>query len=75
MVTLCRYRPQLRDLALKLTRHPDQASAPKRKKPITYGSWLQCSLPLYSNSYKNQPWAKDLRISLHDQRVLSMDYL
>jgi hypothetical protein len=75
MVTLCRYRPQLRNLALKLTRLPDQPSAPKRKKPITYGSWLQCSLPLFSNSYQNQPWAKDLKRRLHNRRVLSMDYL
>jgi len=61
MVTLCRCRPQLRDLTLKLTRQPDQPSAPKRKKPITYGSWLQCSLPFFSGSYQNQPWAKALR--------------
>ena len=75
MVTLCRYRPQLRDLTLKLTHQPDQHYAPKRKKAITYGSWLQCSLPLFSGSYQNQPWAKELRNKLHDRRVLSMDYL
>jgi hypothetical protein len=36
---------------------------------------LQCSLPLFSGSYQNQPWAKELRRKLHDRRVLSMDYL
>mgnify|MGYP001827065618 FL=1 len=75
MVTLCRYRPQLRDLTLKLTYQPDQPSALKSKKSIRYGSWLQCSLPLFSSSYQNQPWAKELRRNLHDRRVLSMDYL
>ena len=35
MVTLCRYRPQLRDLALKLTRHQAEYSSPKRKKSIS----------------------------------------
>jgi len=66
MVTLCRYRPQLRDLTLKLTYQPDQPSALKSKKSIRYGSWLQCSLPLFSSSYQNQPWAKELRRNLHD---------
>ena len=75
MVTLCRYRPQLRDLTLKLTYQPGQPSALKSKKSIRYGSWLQCSLPLFSSSYQNQPWAKELRRNLHDRRVLSMDYL
>ena len=75
MVTLCRYRPQLRDLTLKLTYQPDQPSALKSKKSIRYGSWLQCSLPLFSSSYQNQPWAKELRRNLHERRVLSMDYL
>ena len=32
MLTLCRYRPQLRDLALKLTRHQSEYSSPKMKK-------------------------------------------
>ena len=75
MVTLCRYRPQLRDLTLKLTYQPDQPSALKSKKSIRYGSWLQCSLPLFSSSYQNQPWAKELRRNLYVRRVLSMDYL
>ena len=35
MVTLCRYRPQLRDLALELTRHQAEYSSPKRKKSIS----------------------------------------
>ena len=75
MVTLCRYRPQLRDLALKLTRHQGTYSSPKRKKSKSYDSWLQCSLPLFSGSYQSKPWVDELRRNLHNRGVLSMDYL
>ena len=44
MVTLCRFKPQWRDLALKLTRHQSEYSSPQRKKTISYDSWLQCSV-------------------------------
>ena len=75
MVTLCRYRPQLRDLALTLTRHQGNLSSPKRKKNISYDSWLQCSLPLFSGPDQSKSWAKELRRNFHNRRVLSMDYL
>jgi len=75
MVTLCRYRPQLRDLALRLTRHQAEYSSTNRKKSISYHSWLQCSLPLFSGSYQSDPWVKELRRNLHNRGVLSMDYL
>ena len=75
MVTLCRYRPQLRDLALELTRHQAEYSSPTRKKPISYHTWLQCSLPLFSGSYQSKPWVKELKRNFHNRGVLSMDYL
>ena len=75
MVTLCRYRPQLRDLALKLTRNQSDSSPPRRKKPISYDSWLSCSLPLFSGSNQSEPWIKELRRKLNNRRVLSMEYL
>jgi len=75
MVTLCRYRPQLRDLALRLTRHQTEHSSPKRKKTISYHSWLQCSLPLFSGPDQSKSWAKELRRDFHNRGVLSMDYL
>ena len=75
MVTLCRYRPQLRDLALRLTRHPGKFSSPRRKKTISYDSWLHCSLPLFSGPDQCKPWARELRKEFHNRRVLSMDYL
>jgi len=75
MVTLCRYRPQLRDLALKLTRYQSEYASPKRKKNISYDTWLHCSLPLFSGSNQNKPWVKELRTKIHNRRVLSMEYL
>jgi hypothetical protein len=75
MVTLCRYRPQLRDLALKLTRHHSPYSPLTRKKTISYDSWLRCSLPLFSGSNKSKPWVKELKRNLNNRRVLSMEYL
>jgi hypothetical protein len=75
MLTLCRYRPQLRALALKLTRHQGKHSSPKSKKTISYDSWLQCSLPLFSGPDQSKSWAKELRRNFHNRGVLSMDYL
>jgi hypothetical protein len=75
MVTLCRYRPQLRDLALKLTRYQSEYASPKRKKNISYDTWLHCSFPLFSGSNQNKPWVKELRTKIHNRRVLSMEYL
>jgi len=75
MVTLCRYRPQLRDLALKLTIQQSEYPSPKRKKYNSYHTWLQCSLPLFSGSSQSKPWVKELRRKFHNRRVLSMEYL
>jgi hypothetical protein len=75
MLTLCRYRPQLRDLALRLTRHQGSYPSPKRKKSRSYDSWLHCSLPLFSGSYQSKPWVEELRRNLHNRGVLSMEYL
>ncbi len=75
MVTLCRYRPQLRDLALKLTIQQSEYPSPKRKKYNSYHTWLQCSLPLFSGSFQSKPWVKDLKRKFHNRRVLSMEYL
>lgn len=75
MVTLCRYRPQLRDLTLKLTRHPGKVPSSKKKKSVSYDSWLHCSLPLFSGSNQSAPWVKELRCKSRNRRVLSMEYL
>ena len=75
MLTLCRYRSQLRDLALKLTRHQSDYPPPKRKPTMSYDGWLNCSLPLFSGSNQSKPWVKELRRKLNNRRVLSMEYL
>ena len=75
MVTLCRYRPQLRDLTLKLTIQQSEYSSPKRKNTFSYDSWLHCPIPLFSGSDQSKPWAKELKRTFHNRRVLSMDYL
>jgi hypothetical protein len=75
MVTLCRYRPQLRDLALKLTIQQSEYPSPKRKKNTSYHTWLQCSLPLFSGSFQSKPWVRELKRKFHNRRVLSMEYL
>jgi hypothetical protein len=75
MVTLCRYRPQLRDLTLNLTFQQSEYSAPKRKKVVSYDTWLQGPLPLFSGSEQCKPWVQELKRTIHNRRVLSMDYL
>lgn len=75
MLTLCRYRPQLRDLVLKLTNPARRKPSKKRKRSVDYSSWLQCDLALFSGSDRNQPWVKELKRKVCSPNVLSMEYL
>lgn len=75
MVTLCRYRPQLRDLTLKLTFQQSEYSPARRKKVVSYDTWLQGPLPLFSGKDQGKPWVMELKRKFHNRRVLSMKYL
>ena len=75
MLTLCRYRSQLRNLTLKLTRHQSDYYPPEKKQINSFESWLNCSLPLFSGSNQSMPWVKELKRKLNDPNVLSMEYL
>ena len=75
MVTLCRYRPQLRNLTLKLTFQQSEYSPTRRKKAISYDTWLLGTLPLFSGKDQGKPWVKELKSKFHNRRVLSMEYL
>ena len=75
MVTLCRYRPQLRYLTLKLTFQQREYSPTRRKKAVSYDTWLQGSLPFFSGMNQSKPWVKELKRKFHNRRVLSMEYL
>lgn len=75
MVTLCRYRPQLRNLSLKLSFQQSEYSPTRRKKAVLYDTWLQGPLPLLSGKDQSKPWVKELKRKFHNRRVLSMEYL
>ena len=75
MVTLCRYRPQLRNLTLQLTFQQSEYSPTRRKKAVSYDTWLQGTLPLFSGKNQSIPWVKELKRKFHNRRVLSMEYL
>ena len=75
MVTLCRYRPQLRNLTLKLTFQQSEYSPSRRKKAVSYDTWLHGALPLFSGKNQSKPWVKELKRKFHNRRVLSMEYL
>jgi hypothetical protein len=75
MVTLCRYRPQLRNLTLKLTSQQGEYSVPTRKKAVSYDTWLHGPLPLFSGTHQSKPWVKELKRKFYNRRVLSMEYL
>jgi hypothetical protein len=75
MVTLCRYRPQLRNLTLKLIFQQSEYSPTRRKKTVSYDTWLHGTLPLLSGKNQSKPWVMELKRKFHNRRVLSMEYL
>ena len=75
MITLCRYKSQLRDLAMSFTSLDETSRHPRRRKKQTDGNWLQCSLPIFSSGDQSKPWVKELRRNLKNRGVLSMEYL
>jgi hypothetical protein len=74
-LTLCGYRPQLRNLTLKLTLQQLENPAPKRKNAVAYDTWLRDALPLCSGSDQSKPWVKELIKRLNLRRVLSKESL
>ena len=75
MITLCRYKPQLRELAMKFIYTQVEKSSLKRTKAIPYSSWLDCTLPIFSSAAQSKPWVKELRRNLSNRSALSMEYL
>ena len=75
MLALCSHRQALRNCAYSLGLFKKLiVSTKSNKSKPAQADWMQVNMPIFSSSFRETPWVKDLRNKIRTKRVLSMDY-